>query len=124
MRHLFVAIFAACIAGQISSADEFFEKKVRPLLVQQCQPCHNTKVKTSGLDMSTAEGFMQGGPSGPLASKHGSLLLDVISYEGRLKMPPGKKLPVEDIAILKTWVDNGAVWPGAVAVNPPEAAKE
>jgi hypothetical protein len=124
MRHLFVAIFAACIAGQISSADEFFEKKVRPLLVQQCQPCHNTKVKTSGLDMSTAEGFMQGGPSGPLASKHGSLLLDVISYEGRLKMPPGKKLPDEDIAILKTWVDNGAVWPGAVAVNPPEAAKE
>ena len=47
---------------QVPKADqaEFFEKNVRPVLAQKCQMCHNAKVKTSALDMSSAAAFMAG----------------------------------------------------------------
>ncbi|MBY0507235.1 MAG: PSD1 and planctomycete cytochrome C domain-containing protein [Bryobacteraceae bacterium] len=111
-----VAVFATRSAGAQAPEDvEFFEKRIRPLLVRNCQGCHNPKVKTSGLDMSTAAAFFAGAASGALTDKakpESSLLLQVISYEGRPKMPPAGKLPAEAIADLTLWVKAGAPWPG------------
>jgi hypothetical protein len=67
------------------------------------------------LDVSTAEGFFKGGEAGPLvnaAEPDKSLLLRVISYDERLKMPPTGKLPAEVLADLAAWVEMGAPWPG------------
>ena len=50
-----------------------------------------------------------------------SLLLQVTSYEGKLKMPPMGKLKDEDLATLKTWVESGAAWPGATVSTAPKA---
>jgi len=50
------------------SAQDVFESRVRPILVASCQPCHNPKIKTAQLDLTTAEGFASGGQSGPLIS--------------------------------------------------------
>jgi len=103
---------------------EFFEKKIRPVLAQSCQACHNPKVKTAQLDFSSAEGFAAGGQSGALVSREQpeeSRLLKVISYEDRLKMPPTGKLKPEEIADLTAWVKMGAPWPGAA---PAVAAKK
>jgi len=33
---------------------ELFEKKVRPIFVENCQGCHNEKVKNGGLNLSSA----------------------------------------------------------------------
>ncbi|HYE72557.1 MAG TPA: DUF1549 domain-containing protein, partial [Blastocatellia bacterium] len=102
---------------QNSEAMEFFEKQVRPLLVAKCQMCHSAEAKTSGLDLSSAEGFQRGGASGPLINKdnpEASLLLRAVSYDGALKMPPMGKLKAEEIAVLTAWVKMGAPWPGAV----------
>ncbi len=115
-----VAAGSALHAQQNAPADqaEFFEKRIRPLLIAKCQGCHNAKVKTSGLDLSSGAGFLAGGPSGPLLSKEHpeqSLLLQVTSYEARLKMPPMGKLTDDEQATLKAWVTMGAPWPGAVA---------
>jgi cytochrome c5 len=87
------AVFSS--AAQNGDAAEFFEKRVRPLLVAKCQMCHSAEAATSGLDMSSAEGFRRGGASGPLVNlenPEASLLLKVISYDGSLKMPPMGKL--------------------------------
>ena len=112
---------AACFIVPVSAFaqdSEFFEKKVRPVLAAKCQACHNPQVKTAGLDLSSAEGFAHGGQSGPLTSAdqpQSSLLLKVISYEERLKMPPTGKLSLEEITALTDWVKSGAKWPGAAA---------
>ena len=45
------------------------------------------------------------------------MLLQAVGYEGKLKMPPSGKLPADEIAVLKTWIDAGAVWPGAVSAT-------
>ncbi|MGH9632368.1 MAG: c-type cytochrome domain-containing protein, partial [Bryobacteraceae bacterium] len=60
---------AGPLFAQSTDHDEFFEKKIRPMLVASCSGCHNPKVKTAGLDLTTAEGFQHGGESGALVSK-------------------------------------------------------
>ncbi|HZN10445.1 MAG TPA: PSD1 and planctomycete cytochrome C domain-containing protein [Blastocatellia bacterium] len=103
-------------AGRVDEGQEFFEKQVRPILVTKCQGCHNAKFKSAGLDISSAEGFLHGGESGPLLSQENpeeSRLLKVIGYESSLKMPPTGKLKDEEIAVLAAWVKMGAPWPGA-----------
>ncbi len=109
---------AAATAIGWGQTDDIFEKRVRPILAASCQACHNPKLKTAQLDLSTAEGFAQGGQSGPLVSKEKpaeSRLLAVVRYDEKLKMPPTGKLKPDEIAALTDWVERGAVWPGAPA---------
>jgi hypothetical protein len=99
-----------------AEAAEFFEKKVRPILVTNCAKCHNPKAMVAGLDLTTAEGFAHGGESGAVVDKakpEESRLLKVIAYDGTMKMPPTGKLKDEDLSVLKSWVAMGAPWPGA-----------
>ncbi|MBZ2181042.1 MAG: PSD1 and planctomycete cytochrome C domain-containing protein [Acidobacteria bacterium] len=112
-----LAMLAGAAIAQVPKPEqaEFFERNVRPVLAQKCQMCHNAKVKTSALDMSTAAAFMAGGGSGSLVnveSPDQSLLLQVTSYEGKLKMPPMGKLKDHEIAALREWITMGAPWPG------------
>jgi cytochrome c553 len=111
----FFCFAAAAAFAQPAEQIEFFEKHVRPVFATKCQGCHNPKLKSSGLDLSTAAGFRQGGLSGPLvtASPENSRLLQVISYEASLKMPPTGKLKDDEIASLTAWVKMNAPWPGA-----------
>jgi hypothetical protein len=92
---------------------EFFEAKVRPLLAKNCYACHSTS-KMGGLKMDTSEDMMKGGQDGPVlmpGKPDQSLLLKAVSYtDARLRMPPNGKLGDDDIAILQTWVKDGAVW--------------
>jgi len=86
---------------------EFFEKKIRPVLVNSCQGCHNSKAKTAGLDLSSAEGFLHGGQSGPIVvegNPEASRLIRAIGYNESQKMPPTGKLKDEEIADLTAWV--------------------
>ena len=107
---ILLTITALAAAAQLLAQDEFFEKKIRPVLAANCAACHNAKVKVAGLDLTSAEGFARGGQSGPAVSK----LLKVTSYDESLKMPPSGKLKDEELADLRTWVQAGASWPGAV----------
>ncbi len=57
------------IAGQLnaqSSGDELFEKKIRPILADNCYACHSSKMKKpmGGLVLDTKEGLRNGGVSG------------------------------------------------------------
>ncbi len=112
---LAIAWFANRDASARQNTDELFEKKIRPILAQKCQVCHNAKAGMAGLDLSTAEGFAKGGDSGPLVDREkleNSRILKVISYDEKLKMPPTGKLKDEEIAAVTEWVKAGASWPG------------
>ena len=115
-----LALGAILCPAQTPEDVEYFEKNVRPLLVAKCQMCHSAEVKTAELDLSSAEGFVKGGASGPLIdpdSPEHSALLKVVSYDEKLKMPPMGKLTDEEIATLTEWVNRGAHWPGADKVE-------
>ncbi len=112
--------------GQAADPTDFFEKKIRPIFADYCQGCHNPELKMGGLDLSTPEGFANGGQSGPIVSPDNpadSRLLRVVSYEEKVKMPPRMKLDDPQVAALKEWVMAGAPWPGA-EVTPTTSIEE
>jgi hypothetical protein len=108
-------------AVSANSDDEFFEKRIRPILATNCAPCHNPQAAIAKLDLTTAEGFARGGESGPLinsANPEESRLLKVIGYSETLKMPPTGKLRADEIAALTEWVKMGAPWAKTAGVEP------
>lgn len=120
---------AAQTNAQSDNLAEFFEKRIRPVLIANCVKCHNPKAQVAQLDLTTAEGFAKGGESGLLINKEKpeeSRLLKAISYDDSLKMPPTGKIKADEIAALTEWVKMGAPWPkssGAVAESKPAVPK-
>ena len=101
-----------------TAALDFFESKVRPLLIQHCQKCHGDKKQQGGLRLDIAAGLRAGGDSGAavIAGKPtDSLLIKAINHDG-LKMP-NQKMPAEQIAILTEWVKRGAFFPETKVVQ-------
>ena len=103
------------ITAPIASATEeveFFEKRIRPLLIEHCQECHGADKQKGSLRLDHQAGWKKGGDSGPAlipGKAAESLLWKVVSYEDRdLKMPPKKKLSDADLAALKQWIESGA----------------
>jgi hypothetical protein len=117
-----------------SAGVEFFEKKIRPILADDCYKCHSQdseKVK-GGLLLDTREGLLKGGDTGPAivpGEPDKSLLIKAVRYaDENLQMPPkGKKLAAEKIANLEAWVKMGAPDPRVTqggAVSRAEAIRE
>ena len=83
---------------------EFFEKRVRPVLVERCNACHGEKIQWGGLRLDSLQGLQKGGTRGPafVAGKpEESLLIKAISHEdAQLQMPPTGKLPDDEIGCL------------------------
>ena len=92
---------------------EFFESKIRPLLVQRCYACHSAEpAPMGGLRLDTKDGWVSGGGRGPAivpGNPAGSLLIQAINYKDpELAMPPEGTLPLEEIELLEQWVGLGA----------------
>src|SRR5438045_139730 len=103
---------------------EFFEKRIRPLLVENCYKCHSAgaqKLK-GGLRLDARDLALKGGESGKLAIVPGaperSLMIEAVRYNNTdLQMPPKKKLAEEQIDELVAWIKMGAPWPGEKPVE-------
>jgi len=101
-------------AAPADAGVEFFEKKVRPLLVQHCYSCHSTEARKQrgGLWLDTREGLRKGGDSGPAlvpGKPEESLLLKAVRHAADVsKMPPKGKLPEASVADLEAWIKMGA----------------
>ncbi len=109
-----------------AAAVAFFEKQVRPLLVEQCHACHSTKAKKirGGLTLDRRDSILQGGDSGaavvPGKPEQSLLLAAVRGTNAELQMPPKGKLRPQQIAVLEKWIRDGAVYPdGAKAATAP-----
>ena len=93
---------------------EFFEKKIRPLLVESCHECHGADKQKANLRLDSREAVLKGGDSGPAVDPGNpdeSLLIEAVNYLGDTQMPPKGKLEDEKINDLKEWIQRGAPWP-------------
>ncbi len=101
--------------GPGSSTDEFFERAVRPILVERCAECHGDRpTPKGGLRLTSRAGLLRGGDSGPAAvpgKPEESLLVEAIRYVDEPRMPPRKKLTDREIEALTRWVALGLPWP-------------
>ena len=95
------------------AAVEFFEKRVRPILVERCHGCHGPTKQKGKLRLDSRQGVLTGGSTGPAVvpgNPEKSLLVEAINYGELYQMPPKSKLPDEEIAVLSQWVKRGAPW--------------
>ncbi len=118
----FVLFFVSCevvCAADSPQQLEFFESKIRPVLVEHCVRCHSDAAESAkklkgGLKLDSKAGWQAGGDSGPavLPGKPGeSLLLKSLKYQGDSHMPPEGQLPAVVIADFETWIKAGAADP-------------
>jgi len=112
-----------------AQAVEFFEKKVRPILVERCHTCHSAQAKKlkGGLRLDSRESALRGGDTGPAivpGKPEKSPLVEAVTYTNvDLRMPPKGKLADAEIAALAEWVRRGAPWPAEAAAGK-EPARE
>ena len=94
-----------------------FESNVRSILANHCYDCHSSQTRASGgLSLDQHEAVLKGGKSGPAVvpgKPDESLLLRRIQAEDpEIRMPKGDEpLSAKEIAELKTWIEQGALWP-------------
>jgi formylglycine-generating enzyme required for sulfatase activity/mono/diheme cytochrome c family protein len=103
-----------------------FVKDVQPILEFNCVACHRDGHDEGSLRLDTKELAFKGGDSGPAIVPFKSAesplykLINLPPDHDDL-MPPKKKggpLPKEDIQTLKSWIDQGAVWPANIHLVP------
>jgi hypothetical protein len=125
----FLALLPAIGTAQERAADsdsiEFFEKKIRPVLVERCYECHSSHAKQleGSLSLETRDALLKGGDQGPAVvpgDLDKSLLIKAIRFTDEdLQMPPKPKerLPANVVADFEAWVKRGAPDPrtGAAA---------
>ncbi len=127
-----LALAAAASAwGQTPAGEaegiEFFEKKIRPVLVERCFECHSSQAPQleGSLSLETAAGARKGGDQGPAVvpgDLDKSLLIRAIRYTDKdLQMPPPDKgrLPAEVVADFEAWIQRGAPDPRTGAAAAP-----
>ncbi|MCP4853639.1 MAG: DUF1549 domain-containing protein [Fuerstiella sp.] len=114
-----IALFA-CLTTSVRAYDvvpdgaalEFFEKSVRPILVEHCYECHAAGDVNGGLRLDSRTGVTQGGDTGPslvAGDPDRSLLIEAVRYRNRdLQMPPQNALSSPQVAVLEKWVAMGA----------------
>ncbi len=134
MTNLFAvgsSLSASLPSGAADNGAEFFEKKIRPILVEQCYECHSAMARKvrGGLRLDSRAGLLQGGDRGAVLTPgdpEKSLLIEAVGYKNTdIQMPKKGKLSDPVVADLTTWVKMGAPWgkdDGPVAVAPAKPA--
>lgn len=115
---LLVCLTAIFLSGATpANTPEFFENRIRPILANNCFPCH-TNSALGGLRLDSLDAMLKGGATGPAlvpGDPTKSSLITAILQTTDLKMPKGGKLKPLEIEDLTDWVKNGALWPASAA---------
>ncbi|MFN3324944.1 MAG: PSD1 and planctomycete cytochrome C domain-containing protein [Bryobacteraceae bacterium] len=93
-----------------------FARDVEPVFRTKCVACHGAAQQISGLRLDRRDEALKGGYSGPVirpgASADSKLVHRLLGENGLMAMPPaGPRLTAGEIEAVRTWIDQGAVWP-------------
>ena len=130
-RHRWVACLLAAVAGLVGAfaADTSaanlsapashkvdFAAELLPLFTERCFDCHGEKKQESGMRADSRADMLKGGDTGPslvVSNSAASILVQVLAntHPDLAQMPKKKeKLTVEQIGLVRAWIDQGAIW--------------
>jgi WD40 repeat protein len=105
-------VFLASLAPILCAGDPSYYREVQPVLQKNCIGCHQPAMKSSGLDLTSYDGFLTGGKRGSAftpGAPDESLIVRFITGESKPPMPLGlPPLSKEEIAIVRDWIKSGA----------------
>ncbi len=98
-----------------------FVRDIQPIFATHCLKCHGAEKQKSGLRLDSRVAVLKGGDSGkaivPGESAQSPLIHLVAGLDDDKVMPPkGERLTMEQIALLRAWIDQGAYWPADATV--------
>ena len=99
-----------------------FTKDIQPILQNSCWKCHGEVMQLSKLDLSTREAALKGGEKGPSivpGNAGESRLYRRVAGLEKPAMPMDGTLAGEQVAAIKTWIDQGAHWDAGVEAKTP-----
>jgi len=112
---LALPLLGSALAGADLPAEgrDFFERKIRPVLVAECYDCHGAQKQKAGLRLDSRPGWQKGGDAGvvivPGDPAKSSLLAAINHTDPDLKMPDkAPKLAAAVIADFERWIAMGA----------------
>jgi hypothetical protein len=108
---LILLLLSALSQPQDAASEDFFERRIRPVLIDRCYECHSASSKKlkGGLRLDTPEGLLRVAP--PRDLDRSPLLRAVRWADEELRMPPKEKLPAAAVADLEAWIRRGSLIP-------------
>ncbi len=112
-----IALHGSTVAAEQTDGAAFFERRIRPLLIEHCYECHSEQAGTreGGLLLDRERGWLQGGNTGKAVvpgEPKSSLLITAISHtDDTLQMPPDYRLTDRQVELLTTWIRRDAPGP-------------
>src|SRR5262245_32829913 len=124
------ALMAVVVSGGLPSRAQTdktaFSRDVAPVFARKCAQCHSPASSMANLDLSTREAALKGGQHGPAivpGDAAASRLYRHLTGREQPQMPLGGRLTDLEVAVIKSWIDGGAVWESGVVLAPPAAEK-
>jgi hypothetical protein len=118
-------VFVGVAGGWAAEAELVFEERVSLILERRCVHCHHGDKKKGALDLSSAQGILAGGESGPVIAAGDpsrSRLHEVIRHG---EMPPeGDGLSPAEAEMIERWIAGGARFRQAATADKPIALHE
>ena len=118
---LLAALF---LTTSLGAAPVDFAHEVVPILRKRCGECHTGDKRKGSLSMNTRALLLEGGENGvvlvPGQAAKSKLIESVLSADPDVRMPPkGERLTSAEVATLRSWIDQGAVWTEGFAFKKP-----
>ena len=112
------------LATTLSAAQVDFAHEVVPILRKHCAECHTGDKRKGSLSMNTRASLLEGGENGvvlvPGQAPKSKLIEVILSADPDVRMPPkGERLTSAEVATLRSWVEQGAVWTEGFAFKKP-----
>ncbi len=112
------------LTASLGAAPVDFAHEVVPILRKHCVECHAGDKKKGGLSMNTRVSLLEGGENGAVVTagqtQKSKLLEAIVSADPDVRMPPkGERLSPVEVATLRAWVEQGAVWTEGFAFKKP-----
>jgi dipeptidyl aminopeptidase/acylaminoacyl peptidase len=107
----FCGFFSLSHAAPTPPAKIKFSRDILPLMQEDCVVCHSGSAAPGGYSQETAAKFLAGGRHGAAAlpgKSKDSTLVKYLTGELKPQMPPGEPWPVDKIALVRRWIDEGA----------------
>src|SRR2546426_385741 len=99
-----------------------YVRDIQPILKTSCYQCHGAEMQMGKLRLDSKPLAFQGGLSGkaivPGKSAESLLVQRILGLGGIVRMPlQGNPLTEDQIAVIRTWIDQGAIWPEKASVG-------
>src|SRR5437867_8412344 len=124
-----LALLSLAWPGSLAAAEPVdYLRDIKPILAQNCYACHGARMQMAGLRLDTAAAILKGGKNGPVVisgQSEGSRLIAAVTGTGSMPRMPFERSPLggEQIALIKTWIEQGAKAPAVESADERFAGK-